>query len=176
MRMTEREELLKRLERVKALAERGVGGEKENAEALLKRLMEKYDISDEDIEDTSTRTYFIRYQTQWERKLLHQIAYMHLGSGHSFGCVGTYTNRSRKKVGVECTPAQYIEIAADYEFFRTAMEEETSIFYTAYISKNNLFPYSTDFSEFIFFYFTIFQSSIKEQTIFYTFKIIIKCF
>ena len=44
--MTEREELLKRLERVKALAERGVGGEKENAEALLKRLMEKYDISD----------------------------------------------------------------------------------------------------------------------------------
>ena len=138
MRMTEREELLKRLERVKALAERGVGGEKENAEALLKRLMEKYEISDEDIEDTSTRTYFIRYQTQWERKLLHQIAYMHLGSGHSFGCVGTYTNRSRKKVGVECTPAQYIEIEADYEFFRTAMEEEMSIFYTAFISKNNL--------------------------------------
>ena len=34
--MTEREELLKRLERVKALAERGVGGEKGNAEALLK--------------------------------------------------------------------------------------------------------------------------------------------
>ena len=65
---------------------------------------------------------------------------MHLGSGHSFGCVGTYTNRSRKKVGVECTPAQYIEIEADYEFFRTAMEEEMSVFYTAFISKNNLFP------------------------------------
>lgn len=57
--MTEREELLKRLERVKTLAERGIGGEKEHAEALLKRLMEKYDISDEDIEDTSTRTYLI---------------------------------------------------------------------------------------------------------------------
>ena len=40
--MTEREELLQRLERVKALAERGVGGEKENAEALLNRLMAKY--------------------------------------------------------------------------------------------------------------------------------------
>ena len=51
MRMTEREELLKRLERVKALAERGVGGEKENAEALLKRLMAKYGISEDDIED-----------------------------------------------------------------------------------------------------------------------------
>ena len=75
--MTEREELLKRLERVKALAERGVGGEKENAEALLKRLMEKYDISDEDIEDTSTRTYFIRYQTQWERMLPHSCSYLY---------------------------------------------------------------------------------------------------
>ena len=47
--MTEREELLRRLERVKALAERGVGGEKENAEALLNRLMAKYGISEEDI-------------------------------------------------------------------------------------------------------------------------------
>lgn len=37
----------------------------------------------------------------------------------------------RKKVGVECTPAQYIEIEADFEFYR---------FYTAFISKNNLFP------------------------------------
>lgn len=44
--MTEREELLQRLERVKALAERGVGGEKENAEALLNRLMAKTPIGE----------------------------------------------------------------------------------------------------------------------------------
>lgn len=138
--MTEREELLRRLERVRALAERGVDGEKENAEALLQRLMIKYGITDEDIEDNSVQTYFIRYQTYWERKLLYQLAYMHLGSGHAYGCVGTYTNRPRKKVGVECTPAQYIEIEADFEFYRAALEEEMSLFYTAFISKNNLFP------------------------------------
>lgn len=91
--MTEREELLRRLERVRALAERGVDGEKENAEALLQRLMVKYGITDEDIEENSIQTYFIRYQTYWERKLLYQLAYMHLGSGHAYGCVGTYTNR-----------------------------------------------------------------------------------
>lgn len=84
--MTEREELLQRLERVKALAERGVGGEKENAEALLNRLMAKYGISEEDIEDTAERDYFIRYHNFWERKLIVQIAYKHLGSGH---CCGT---------------------------------------------------------------------------------------
>ena len=54
--MTEREELLQRLERVKALAERGVGGEKENAEALLNRLMAKYGISEEDIETPQSET------------------------------------------------------------------------------------------------------------------------
>lgn len=75
--MTEREELLRRLERVKALAERGVGGEKENAEALLNRLMAKYGISEEDIEDTAERDYFIRYHNFWERKLIVQIAYKH---------------------------------------------------------------------------------------------------
>ena len=74
--MTEREELLRCLERVKALAERGVGGEKENAEALLNRLMAKYGILEEDIEDTAERDYFIRYhrtdclQASWQRPLL----------------------------------------------------------------------------------------------------------
>ena len=66
--MTEREELLRRLERVKELAERGVGGEKENAEALLNRLMAKYGISEEDIEDTAERDYFIHGKTQSSQK------------------------------------------------------------------------------------------------------------
>lgn len=116
--MTEREELLRRLERVKALAERGVGGEKENAEALLNRLMAKYGISEEDIEDTAERDYFIRYHNFWERKLIVQIAYKHLGSGHCCGTVGTQSGRPHKKICVTCTPAQYIEIEADFEFYK----------------------------------------------------------
>ena len=93
--MTEREELLRRLERVKALAERGVGGEKENAEALLNRLMAKYGISEEDIEDTAERDYFIRYHNFWERKLIVQIAYKHLGNGHCCGTVGGVLEMSK---------------------------------------------------------------------------------
>lgn len=138
--MTEREELLRRLERVKALAERGVGGEKENAEALLNRLMAKYGISEEDIEDTAERDYFIRYHNFWERKLIVQIAYKHLGSGHCCGTVGTQSGRPHKKICVTCTPAQYIEIEADFEFYKAAWEEELAIFYSAFISKNDIFP------------------------------------
>ena len=138
--MTEREELLRRLERVKALAERGVGGEKENAEALLNRLMAKYGISEEDIEDTAERDYFIRYHNFWERKLIVQIAYKHLGNGHCCGTVGTQSGRPYKKICVTCTPAQYFEIEADFEFYKAAWEEELAIFYSAFISKNDIFP------------------------------------
>lgn len=46
-----RAELLKKLQDISALAERGVGGEAENAEALLARLMDKYGVTEEDISD-----------------------------------------------------------------------------------------------------------------------------
>ena len=39
-----------------------------------------------------------------------------------------------------CTPAQYIEIEADFEFYKAAWEEELAIFYSAFISKNDIFP------------------------------------
>lgn len=138
--MTERERLLKKMEALKALADRGVNGEKVNAEERLRYLMQKHGISEEDLEDAGVRMYWIAFKTEHERRLLHQLAYMRLGRGHAFGCVGKYTNRARKKVGVECTPAKYIEIEADFEFYRVAMAEEMDIFYSAFIQKNDLFP------------------------------------
>ena len=97
-------------------------------------------ITDADLEGNQVSTHWIRYKTIWEKKLLHQLAYMYLGDGHSFGCVGTYTGRRRKKVGIDCTPAQYIEIEADFAFYSAAMEEEMGIFYSAFLQKNHLFP------------------------------------
>ena len=138
--MTERERLLEKLMKVKALADRGEGGERESAERTLAALMERYGITEADLEDNQVSTHWIRYKTVWEKKLLHQRAYMYLGEGNSFGCVGTYTGRSRKKVGIKCTPAQYIEIEADFAFYSAAMEEEMGIFYSAFLQKNNLFP------------------------------------
>ena len=138
--MTERERLLEKLMKVKALADRGEGGERENAERTLAAMMDRYGISNADLEGNQVSTHWIRYKTIWEKKLLHQLAYMYLGEGNSFGCVGTYTGRSRKKVGIKCTPAQYIEIEADFAFYSAAMEEEMGIFYSSFLQKNNQFP------------------------------------
>lgn len=140
MAKSERDRLLERLRGVKALAEKGAAGERDNAAALLTSLMEKHGITEVDLEGAEISTHWIRYKTVYERKLLFQLAYMHLGSGHASGCVGRYTGRRRKEVGIDCTPAQYIEIVADYHFYREALEEEMSVFYSAFIQKNELFP------------------------------------
>lgn len=41
---------------------------------------------------------------------------------------------------MNCTAAERLEIEANYKFFKVAMEAELEIFYTAFSSKNHLFP------------------------------------
>lgn len=134
--MSNKAELLKK---IKALADRGVDGERESAQTLLARLMEQYGISETELEEERRETAWFPYSQETERRLLNQIIYMVTGAG-GFGCVGTYSGRKRKKMGTECTAAERLEIEANYAFFRAAMEEELEIFYSAFACKNNLFP------------------------------------
>lgn len=134
--MSNKAELLKK---IKALADRGVDGERENAQTLLTRLMEQYGISETEIEEERRETAWFPYSQETERRLLNQIIYMVTGAG-GFGCVGEYSGRKRKKKGTECTAAERLEIEANYAFFKEAMKKELEIFYSAFANKNNLFP------------------------------------
>ena len=134
--MTEKEALLRK---IKALADRGEGGERENAAALLEKLMNKYGISEEELNRERVQDYFFPYHQETERRLLIQIVYMVTGEG-GFGCVGANTGYKRKKVGATCTAAQKLEIEAYFAFYRAAMEKELEVFYSAFASKNGLYP------------------------------------
>lgn len=134
--MSNKAELLKK---VKALVERGYGGEKDNAEAILARLMEKYGIEESELEEGHRETAWFPYSQETERRLLNQIIYMVTGKS-GFGCVGTYTGRKRKKMGADCTTVQKLEIEANFSFFKVAFEEELEVFYLAFANKNELFP------------------------------------
>ena len=85
------------LQKIKALADRGVEGERESAQAILSRLMEQYGISEAELEEDRRETAWFAYSQEIERRLLAQIIYMVTGAS-SYGCVGTYTGRKRKKV------------------------------------------------------------------------------
>ena len=56
------------------------------------------------------------------------------------GCVGAYTGRKRKKVGIECTAAERIEIEFCFDFYKFAFEKELERFYIAFLQKNRIFP------------------------------------
>lgn len=134
--MSNKAELLKK---IKALADRGVDGEREGAQATLSRLMEKYGISEAELEEEHRETAWFRYSQETERRLLNQIIYMVTGSS-GYGCRGAYTGRKRKEMGADCTAAERLEIEANYAFFKAAMEQELEIFYSAFANKNRLFP------------------------------------
>lgn len=137
--MTERDRILERIKAVQALAERGDRGEKESAAAMLERLMKKYGITESEIAEDRRELAWFRFKTPLERRLLNQIIYAVTGRIAS-GCVGAYTNRPRKKTGIECTAAERLEIEFSFEFYKAAFEKELERFYIAFLQKNRLFP------------------------------------
>lgn len=82
---------------------------------------------------------FFRYKTPYERKLLVQVIYTVTGK-IPFKCVGSYSGRARKQVGIDCTAAERLEIEFSYEFYKAALEEEMERFYSAFLMKNDIFP------------------------------------
>lgn len=136
--MTERERLLEKIRKVQALANRGADGEKQSA-ALLDRLMTQYGIDEAEIAEERLEKCFFRYKTPYERKLLVQVIYTVTGK-IPFKCVGSYSGRARKQVGIDCTAAERLEIEFSYEFYKAALEEEMERFYSAFLMKNDIFP------------------------------------
>ena len=137
--MNDRDRVLERIKAVQALAERGADGEKESAAALLERMMKKYGITETEIAAERRELAWFRFKTPIERKLLNQIIYTVTGRIAS-GCVGRYTNRPRKMVGIECTAAERLEIEISFEFYKAAFEKEFDRFYSAFLHKNHIFP------------------------------------
>ena len=137
--MTDRERILERIKAVQALAERGDRGEKENAAAMLERLMKQYGITEAEIAEEHREIAWFRFKTPLERKLLNQVIYTVTGR-IPYGCVGRYTGRTRKQIGIECTAAERLEIEISFEFYNAALEQELERFYSAFLQKNGIFP------------------------------------
>lgn len=130
------EAMLEKIKRIKALAEAGTGGEKETAQATLKRLMKKYDISENDILENKAELEWFRYKDRAEHRLLAQIIYMVTGDKEMW----KQTDKRCKLIGCYCTKAEQIEIQANFDFYNCAMKKEMKLFFDAFMQKNELFP------------------------------------
>lgn len=129
-------DIREKLQKLSELAKRGIGGEKENAELLLKKLMKKHHITEEELELKIKNWYSFHVDNDLESKLLFQTAYM--VCGHKNGT--NYRKKSKKTYFLELTAEQKIEIEYIFSIFKEDLNRELESFYTAFIYKNNIFP------------------------------------
>lgn len=136
-----REQAQEKLKKLKALAERGVGGEKETAMKLHRELMKKYEIEEEEILSETLKVHWFGYRTELEEILLLRIFYKVTESRTYHVYTKKYSRR--KKRGCECTEIEAAEIKLLFEFYRNELKRELETFIAAFISGNRIYPDKT---------------------------------
>jgi len=131
------EKIIKLAKKLKALAERGEGGEKINAAAMLRRLMAQYGITVVDIEGEEKHWREFYFRNKYEQRILYQCIYMVLSHREAPMYKPPRSHGVRE---MEVTDAEFIEINALQEFFYTAFLNELDLFLAAFIQKNHMFP------------------------------------
>ncbi len=134
--MSESDERIKsRLLKVLELAERGVGGEKSNAKAILKAGLRKYGLTLDELTDGKRRKVVEghSFEGKIERRLLLQIICVVANTSSIMG------KRKGKKYYVKLTPVQHIEVDAMFGYYRGLLEKELDVFIVAFVNKHDLF-------------------------------------
>lgn len=130
--------LINKAKKLFTLANQGADGEKEAAALILNRLMDKYGISDSDLEEETISLEWFRYKDKLNRRLLIQVIYMVLGPKEIY----RRKDGRGKLVSAYCTLAERLEIEITFDFFSRAMDKELERFLQAFIIKNHLYPTS----------------------------------
>lgn len=128
------------LQKIKALAERGVGGEKINAKRMLDELMKKYNISEQDINEDEIRSFDINIVGFKAKSLVCQVLYSIVGNIDDRKNLYSYKDNGKKKYYIKCTNAEFVEFQAKYKFYMHHFKKELELFYSAFIQANGIFP------------------------------------
>ena len=132
------------LNKIRALAERGVGGEADNAEEILRRLMEKYGVSEDELDEEERRRHDFEYHGKEQEKLLRQVVYKVTG-GYAYNLVYRASGRKVKtRLGADCTAAEKVEIEFLFDFYTRLWERERDAFLSAFIQKHRIFTIRDD--------------------------------
>lgn len=131
-KLTERQEAL--LKKLQALAERGVGGEKANAQRMLDDMLKKLGLTMEDLIEDPVDVRLIKYKDELQKKFYNQVIASVMGN------ISIWGHKQYKKTLIfEATHTEYIEIKAKCIFFFRDYIRQRQLFYKAYIQKNELY-------------------------------------
>jgi hypothetical protein len=136
------ESIKAKLKKLAALSERGFHGEKTAAKKQLLKLLEKYNISiDEIIEKESEYIAFNCY-TKWEKDLLFQIYYKVKNTSQ------VTFKKWKKAIYLDLTPIEAAEVKYLLKLYKKDfakfIKEESDILFRAYVIKNRIFSEAKD--------------------------------
>ena len=131
-----KEKRIEKLKKIKALAERGIGGEKEGAIKLYNELLAKYELSESEINEDKIERRWVRFKSYVDQRLIAQLFYKVTGDRTHYEKV----DKRRNLVGFECTEFEYQEFLFYYNFYTEHLQNELDVFLGAFIVANQLFP------------------------------------
>lgn len=151
MVMEANEKVLEKLRKLYRLSIQGVGGEAENATMMLNQFLEKYGMTIQDIDENvkSLQSFYIKKKLH---TLLCNCFVNYFGGNERFTkdlhVYNLRGNSRQLKVEIDCTPWEFAEFQALWEFHSTNYEKEwrkiRKTFASAYISKHNLYAQERD--------------------------------
>lgn len=132
-----------RMKKILELARRGVDGEKAPAEAMLARLLAKYDLTIDDLDGKAAARKMRRfeYSGAFERRLLTQIMARILATSE----FSAYSpKRSKTVYMVELTDAEFAEADISFDVYRAALVEHFDLAFSAFLHANRILAPASD--------------------------------
>lgn len=126
-----------RLLKVLRLAQQGVGGERENAEVLLAKLLKKHSLTMADLEGSGSEGATLLWMPAAdaeERTVLSQLAVSLFGTGRKL-----WSGRNSWDVGVELTPGEHAALLVGWEVYRAAFIEARQALVLGFCLKHDLY-------------------------------------
>lgn len=120
-----------------ALAERGVGGEKETAQRKLDQLMKKYNVSTADLTGEELIYHEFKYHGDFEKKLLRQIFY---SVNHERSVKVLKEGKgSRSCLFFISTEKEALEARIKYAFYLDLWKEDLDFLFDCFVQKHRIF-------------------------------------
>lgn len=128
-----------RMLKILALAQGGVGGEKENAERMLEALCKKHGVTLDQLEAKGKVELLWFYcNSKFEKRLLSQIVDMMVSDPERRDTHWVHKSRSRA-VGYKLTPAEHAQVKVGFETYKESWLQQQADFFTAFIWKNRIY-------------------------------------
>lgn len=146
MNENEKYESLKvKLRKLAALAERGVGGEAENARRLMEQICREHGVSLDEVLNVEEKKL---YRFEIGRRKIDLSLFMQCFAKVTGERTLSYKQPNRSTILVELTAYQYAEISSLFEWhkanFKRDVENLMETLFTAYVDKHNLYRTRSD--------------------------------